>query len=391
MVTIGRRTRAAVRALRRIPRTLRILLALCAVLVVAAVAAVAAGGGGVPSSAVATVDGEAIDERSFAHWLTVAATSGGQPEAQVPKPPHYTACIAQKRKPQPKPAKGASKATDAQLKQQCAKDYEGLRDRALQLLISQRWIEGEARDLGISVRDADVNKAFETQRKRSFPKDADYRKWLEQSGQSEEDIRLRVRLDLLQSKIRERMTKGDDKVTDDQIATFYRQNRSRFAEPARRDVRLVLTETRAKAEQAKAALRRGRSWRSVAKRHSIDRASRLQGGKLAGVADGEQEPGLDEALFKASKARLMGPVKTQFGHYIFEVLKATSGSQQTLAQAKPTIKQLLVAERRQKRLGEFVEDFREKWRAKTECREGYVMQDCKNAPKPTPTPGMQRR
>jgi foldase protein PrsA len=185
------------------------------------------------------------------------------------------------------------------------------------------------------------------------------------------------------------MTKGDDKVTDEQVADYFNLNKQRFAEPERRDVRLVMTESRAKAKQAKAALRRGQSWRAVAERHSIDRATRQQGGKLAGVAEGDQEPGFDDALFKAPKGRLMGPVQTQFGYYIFEVLKATKGSQQTLEQAKPTIEQLLLSGQRQKQLEEYTEEFRAKWRAKTECREGYAMQDCKNAPKPTPAPTMQ--
>jgi foldase protein PrsA len=391
MVTIGRRTRALAHAIRRMPRRPRSLVALGAALVatLAAAAILAGGSGGVPRDAVATVDGEAIDKGSFEHWLAVAASSGGKPAAQVPRPPDYTACIAAKRKAEPKPKPGQNKTPEAKLEAECETEYRSLRDRALQLLITQRWIEGEAEELGISVKDAEVKEAFERQRKQSFPKDADYRKFLASSGQTEQDILMRVRVDLLSSKVRDRIAKGDDEVTEAQIARHYRLNKARFAEPARRDVRLVLTDSRAKAERAKAALQSGRSWRAVAKEFSIDRASRLQGGRLAGVAEGDQEPGLDDALFEARKGRLTGPVQTQFGQYIFDVVKISRGSQQTLEQATPAIRQLLVAERRQQRIEAFGEKFREKWQARTECREGYEMQDCKNAPKatPTPTPG----
>ena len=71
---------------------------------------------------------------------------------------------------------------------------------------------------------------------------------------------------------------------------------------------------------------------------------------------------------------------------MFEVDKVTKASQQTLAQAKTTIKQVLASQNQQKALDTYVKDFRTKWKEKTECREGYVTQDCKNAPKPTPTP-----
>jgi foldase protein PrsA len=195
MVTIRRRLRAAWRSIRRIPRPLGIMLALGAALVGVGVAAAMAGGGGVPGNAVATVEGDAIDRSSFDRWLTVAARSGGRPDAQVPDPPDFKTCVEAKRETAAKPAKGKKAQTPAaaQLEEECRREYQDLRDRAMQLLISQRWIAGEADELGVSVSDGEVEKSFDEQRKRSFPKDADYRKWLEQSGQTEEDIRARVR------------------------------------------------------------------------------------------------------------------------------------------------------------------------------------------------------
>jgi foldase protein PrsA len=369
-------------------KTILVLLALCAFFVPAAVFA---GCGGVPGNAVAEVDGDAIEKSTFDHWLTVASKAGGQANAVAPKPPEFAQCVTQKRKTTPKPAKGQPKVTDAQLKTQCKQEYEGLRDQVLQLLISFRWIEGEAKEMNVKATDAEIKKSFDTQRKQAFPKDADFAKFLKDSGQAQDDILLRVRLDALSNKIREKVTKGKDKVTDAQIKAFYDKNQARFAQPERRDLRIVLTKGKAKAEQAKRALDGGQSFSKVAKRLSIDQASKAQGGKLPGVAKGQQEKPLDEAIFKASKGKLTGPVKTQFGYYVFEVSKITPASQQTLEQAKATIKQTLASQNQQKALDAFVKDFRKRWKEKTDCREGFRTQDCKNAPKatPTPTPGAQ--
>jgi foldase protein PrsA len=82
----------------------------------------------------------------------------------------------------------------------------------------------------------------------------------------------------------------------------------------------------------------------------------------------------------------MGPIKTQFGYYVFKVDKITEATQQTRDEAKETIKQLLASQNQQKALDTFVKDFRSKWREKTDCREGFATTDCKNGPKPTPTP-----
>jgi foldase protein PrsA len=349
-------------------------------------ASIVAGCGGVPGNAVATVDGSSIEKSSFEHWLTVASRSGGQAAAAAPKPPEFTECVKQKRKTTPKPAKGQPKVTDAALKKQCKQEYGALRDQVLQLLVSFEWIEGEAKEQNIKVSDKEIQKTFAKQKKEAFPKEADYAKFLKDSGQTEKDIIKRVRLDTLSNKIREKVTKGKDKVSDAEITAYYNKNKTRFAQPERRDLRIVLTKGEAKAKQAKQAIEDGQSFAKVAKKFSIDQASKAQGGKLPAVAKGQQEKALDEAIFKAKKGKLTGPVKTQFGYYVFEVTKVSEASQQTLAQAKKTIEQTLSSQNQQKALDKFVKSFRKRWKAKTDCAAGYRTQDCKNAPKATPTP-----
>ena len=355
-----------------------------------ALAAVVAGCGGVPGNAVATVDGEPIEKETFDHWMQVAAKSSGQPNATVPDAPDYKECVATKRKTAPEPAEGQPEVTDKQLEDQCKQEYTALRDQVLQLLVSFEWIEGEAEQLGVEVTDEEVQKSFEEQKKQSFPKEKDFEKFLEDSGQTLDDIMLRVRLDTLSNKIREKVTEGEGEVTDEQVSEYYEENKERFAQPERRDLRIVLTKTQAKADQAKSALEGGEPWAKVAKRFSIDQASKAQGGKLPAVAKGQQEKALDDAVFSAEKGELSGPVKTQFGYYVFEVSKVTEASQQSLEEAEKTIRDLLVSQNEQKALDEFVKDFRKEWKEKTECREGYVFADCKNYEEPeataTPTP-----
>ena len=371
-------------------RNLRLLLAVGAI-AVPAVALTACGSDNVPGNAVAKVDDETITNAAFQHWMTVAATSAQQQQpgakggVQIPKPPDFAACVANKQKTAPKPAKGQPKPTAAQLKAQCKQEYEGLRDQVMQFLISADWIQKEAASQGVKVSDAEVQKQFQQTKKQSFPKEADYAKFLKQSGMTQEDVLFRVKLDRLSTKLREKVTKGQDKVSNAQIAAYYNKNKQRFAQPERRDLRIVLTKDKAKAEQAKKAIESGQDFKAVAKKYSIDQASKNQGGVLLGVSKGQQEKALDTAVFQAPKGKLVGPVKTQFGYYVFRVQKVTPASQQSLKDATPTIKQLLTSQNQQKALEKFVKDFRNKWKGKTNCRSGYVTQECKNAPKPKKT------
>jgi foldase protein PrsA len=124
----------------------------------------------------------------------------------------------------------------------------------------------------------------------------------------------------------------------------------------------------------------------VVNKYSIDEASKAQGGRLPAVAKGQQEKALDEAVFASKKGKVEGPVKTQFGWYVFEVEKVTPASQQSLEQSKDTIKNLLRSERQQKALDKFVKDFREEYKDQTDCADDFRIAECKNAPKETKKP-----
>jgi foldase protein PrsA len=367
----------------RIARSLTALGAVFAVSV-----GFAACGDSLSGDDVAAVDGNSISKTEFNHWMSVAAASQGAQggaKVTVPDSPDFTKCVAAKKKSQPKPTNGAKAPTDAQLKTQCKQEFTALRDQVMQFLISARWIEGEAKAKDITLSDAEAEKKFNDEKKKSFPKEADFQKFLKDSGMTKEDVVFQIKTRDLSDKLSAKVRKGKGTVTDKQIADYYNKNKTRFAQPEKRDLSIVLTKTKAKAQQAKRALDSGQSFKTVAKKYSIDEASKQNGGKLPGVNKGQQEKSLDDAVFKAKKGVITGPVKTQFGYYVFEVDKITAAKQQTLAEATPTIKNLLTSQNQQKSLNDFVTDWRKRWKDKTECADDFITQDCKNAPKPKTT------
>jgi foldase protein PrsA len=357
-----------------------------AALAAAAVAVSGCGGDSVPSDSVATVGEEEITKAEFNHWLTAAAkqqaqSTGAKPEdVVVPDPPSYEECAAAKAKQEV--PKGVPKPQPADLEAQCKQEYEGLRDQTMQFLISSEWLIQEAEERDITASEKEVQDSFEQQKQQSFPKEKDYRKFLETSGQTEDDLLYRVRLSVLTNKLQQAIIKDEGKVTDQQIEEYYNENKERFAQPETRDLLVVLNPKKAEAEAARAALEDGDSWESVAKEYSTDDASKAQGGKLPNVTKGQQEAEFDKAIFEAEKGEIVGPVKTQFGYYVFEVQKVTPAKQQSLAEVEETIKNLLTSQNQQEALNDFVEEFQESYREETECAEGYVIEQCENAPKP---------
>jgi foldase protein PrsA len=353
-----------------------------------AVIGLAACGGGIPGNAVVQVGGTPITKATFEHWMSIAAaststTAGATPTKPViPDPPDYTACIAHLEATAAKPAKGQSKPSAAQLKTQCEQQYKSLQQEVLGFLISSSWVLGEAESQGVKVSDAEVQKEFEKIKNEQFPKAAEFQKFLASSGQTVSDLLLRVKLNMLSSKIQQKVAKSKGPVTQAEIQKYYNEHKSQFGAPEKRDVRIILTKTEAQAKEAKKEIESGKSFASVAKSKSIDPTTKNSGGELKGVVKGQEEKALDEAIFSAKKGVLGGPVKTPFGYYIYEVTAITPGSGQTLAQAQASIKQQLALTQQQAALSKFVKEFRKKWEGKTECRSGYSVQDCKGYKKP---------
>jgi foldase protein PrsA len=341
---------------------------------------VAGCGNDLPPGAVAKVGDSEITQAEFDKWLKTAVSGQAQGgTVAVPDPPDFTKCVSAKKKaPAPE---GQDKPSDSQLKKQCKQEYDQLKREVMQFLIQAEWVQQEADQQGIEVSQKAVQKSLEDQKKQAFPSEKAYQEFLKTSGMSQEDILFRVELDQLQQKLTQKVTEDAKNVSNADIQEYYEKNQQRFAQPERRDLRVVLTKTEAQANQAKKALDDGDSWKQVVKRYSIDEASKAQQGRLPAVAEGQQEKALDEAVFAAQKGKVEGPVKTQFGWYVFEVEKITPASQQSLEQSKDTIKNLLRSERQQKTLDKWIKDFREEYKDQTDCAEDFRIPECKNAPK----------
>ena len=355
-------------------------LAFAAALATVGAALVAGCGNDVPAGSVAKVGDSTISKKDFDKWLKTAASSQSQSgQAVVPDPDSdFKNCVAAKAK---QPSQARSKPSDAQLRKQCKQEYDQLKGEVMQFLIQAEWVTQEADSRGVEVSDAEIKRSLADQKKQAFPNEKAYQKFLKNSGMTEQDILFRVKLDQLQQKLTQKVTEDEGKVSDADVRDYYDKNKKRFAQPERRDLNVVLTRTKAKAAQAKKALDGGASFKSVAKKYSIDEASKSQGGKLPDVAKGQQEKPLDQAVFAAKRGRITGPVKTQFGWYVFEVTKVKPASQQSFAKARETIRNLLKSQRQQKALDDFIKNFREDYKDKTVCAEDYQIAECKNGPK----------
>lgn len=366
------------------PRLLRVSLALCAVFFVSILSAC---GSDVPGDSVAKVDNLTISKQSFDRWVNIAARSGaGQGGgAGVPDAPNFTKCIAAAKLAQPKLPVGTPAPTAAQYKQQCETRYTQLQQQTATFLIRSTWLDKEAGRQGVKVSDKDVATEFDKARVAAFPKAADFLTFMKNSGSQLADLQFRQRTQILQQKITEKITKDIKPPTDKELQAFYEKNRSQFGTPESRTLQVILNSDKAKAAAGLAAVKSGKSWASATKQYSNDPTTKDSGGVLRDVQKGQGEKSFDDAVFKAKKGQIIGPIKTSSGYYVFRVTSVTPENFQPFSKVKPQLTSQLASENQQKTLTKFGAEYTKRWKKKTECSKKALVQDCNNykAPKAT--------
>ena len=362
---------------------LRRIAALGAFFVVAV--ALAACGSGIPGNSVADVAGNPITTQAFNHWMLVAAKSQaaqspGAPVIVPNDPPQFNGCVAQVRKQVPSLAKTSAK----QIRSDCKQLFTQYSSQVMDFLIKGYWYQAEAARDGIKVSNAQVQKAYTTAKNQQFPSNAQFQSFLSQTGQTVQDILFRFRINQIFTKL---IAKQTTTITTAAMQQYYNTHLSQFGTPQTRNLRIVLAKTAGQANAARSALQSGQSWKTVAKKYSTDPTSKNNGGLLLGVAKGQEDAALNTAAFAAPTNKLLGPIKGQFGYYVFEVTKVTKATQKSFTQAEALIRQTLTGQQQSKAQTAVDKVAKNHWQSKTSCRSTYAMADCSGfkAPKTSTT------
>ncbi len=354
---------------------------------VAVALAVSGCGSGVPGDAVVNMAGNPVTLKAFNHWMYVAAKgqasqSPGQPVIVPNDPPNFAKCVAQAKAQIP----ALKKVKDAQVRTDCKTLFTSLSAQVMDFLIKGYWYQADAHKLGIKITTAQVNTALAAAKKGQFSTAAQFQAFLTSTGQTMSDILFRVRVQQIYQKL---LAKHPTTVSTAQIAAYYASHKAQFGTPETRNMKIVLTKTAADANAALKALRKGTSWKVVAKKYSIDPTTKNTGGVLNNVAQGQQDAALTTAAFGAPLNKLIGPVKGQFGYYLVDVTKITPATSKSLAQSSALIKQTLTSQAQTAATNAVEAQAKKDWLKKTTCRSLYSMADCNGykAPKATAVSG----
>lgn len=296
------------------------------------VAAFAGCGAGTADDVIARVGGVSIDRSAVEHWAD--AIESGSAAGFLPGSPD--------RSPQ---------------------------DQALEFLISADWLDRETAKRHIVVTDRAVESAVDEEAGPLPGGTAELRRKLATTGQTIADARLEARSKLEMAMLRSAWSNGAPTPSSSDVATFYQRHLQLFGTD-RRIVDLIEgIESRAQASALSTEIGTGSGFSKRAVREIVPRPPLFE-------AERRYNRGLVEAIFATPPGRIGGPVSYNAKWVLLLVRRTIPGPIKPFAAAKAGIAQYLAAERRRRALARFEAAFRERWKAVTSCRAGFVVPEC---------------
>ena len=257
--------------------------------------------------------------------------------------------------------------------------YDQVKEAAINDLLDQAWLAGEANELGVTATDREIDNELATIKKDQFPTPKAFNDFLKSSGFTMAEVRDRVELQVLSRKIQDQITKSVTDVPDSEIENFYESSKESFTTPETRDIRLIVTDKKADAEQAISELGddpTDEEFAKVAKKLSVH-SSKTEGGKTVATEGAFPDPaGAD--IMSAEAGTIEGPIESGKHFYVFRVTKITPEETKPLDDVRDQIKQQLLPTLQQQAMSDFVSDYNSKWKSRTFCASDYTVERCDN-------------
>jgi len=269
------------------------------------------GCGGLPKSAVASVNGKVITQEDLDQRIQDLQQQYGQ-SIPAQDSPEY-----------------------AELQKQVAE----------QLVNETILLSFEAPKMGIEVTDEEINQQIDLYKQQSGGEDS-FNQKLQENNLTLDQLKDQVSKSLLFQKIYPEVTKDTPPVTDEQALNYYNTHPEEFQQPETRHVYHILVADEATANSVEARLAAGEDFGTVAQQVSTDPGSKEKGGDLGSVPTTNSGfvPEFEAAMNALAVNQVSAPVKSQFGYHIIKVTEVKPAGQQTFEEVKADLEQGLLME-----------------------------------------------
>ena len=231
-------------------------------------------------------------------------------------------------------------------------------------LIATRLILQEARKRNIAATEKEIDEQIDAIKKR-FPTEAEFNTALTRNGFTLASLREMIRTNATQRRVAEVVAPGQ--VSDEELRKQFDANRAQYDQQAQIKAGHILFRiaqkdqeavAQAKARIVQARLSDGAKFEDLAKQYSDDRASAERGGDLGFVPKGTLVKEFEDAAWSLKPGQTSGLVKTQYGLHLIRVYEVKEAAKADFDKIKDQIREQLLAGKREKAFGAWVEEQR---------------------------------
>ncbi len=314
-----------------------------------------------------------ITGATFNRFLSAELSS--EPRSEQLIPPDFAACVAHLTTEAA--AIGEHSPGPSQLGRECQTRYQTLLQKILDQLISNEWLIGGARELGVPISDREVRASL-ARSQRHYKLSSEARSRRSPAGRNLADIMLETRARLAFEAIRRAIKDRVRPITHAQIVSYYKQHRFEYLATAERDLTIARAETEASAAKVKAEIASGKSFASVVRTLRLQQPFNSHEGLVLELQPHVYgEPKLNRAIFAATPGALTGPIGTSYGYFVFDVVKIRFEHEKPLTEVQASIQRQLARPLQEQALAGFIKQWRAKWTAQTDCSPGDIVPECR--------------
>jgi peptidyl-prolyl cis-trans isomerase C len=232
-------------------------------------------------------------------------------------------------------------------------------------LIGFKLLAQEARTRKVAIPDAEVDARI-NQIRSQFPSEAVFTQMLNERKMTLDQVKADAREDMAIGKMIEGEIATKIAVKPEQVQDFYAKNPDQFQQPERVRASHILigvpetadaaakTQARAKAEQILKDVKAGKDFAALAKEHSSDPGSAVNGGDLGYFQQGQMVGPFNDAAFSLKPGATSELVETQFGFHIIRVADKQAPRAVPLEEVRAQVEQYLSNMNRQQETEAFV-------------------------------------
>ena len=218
----------------------------------------------------------------------------------------------------------------------------------------------EAKRLGIEISDTEAD-AFleEALASAQTPKDVFFSR-AEELGMSEEEVRAMFKARLTSNRLFEVALATRVLVSEDETKVFYEANKAELKLPLRVRASHILVKDKALALKILNLSKSGANFSDLAREHSTDLGSKVQGGDLGFFSKGKMVPQFEAVAFNLSKGQMSDPVESEFGWHIIKLTDKRLAGTPKYDEIKDELQVLLRQQKAEKAIAEYMIELEQK-------------------------------